>query len=143
MTKKVKKGDKVKLHYTGRLEDGKVFDSSKDRDPIQFEAGAGEIIPGLDEAIIGMEAGEKKDISISSDNAYGNYEEKLLIDIPNDKLPKDIKPEKDKLLNLVDKQGRTIPAKVMEIKDNSIVVDANHPLAGQDLDFEIELVEIV
>jgi peptidylprolyl isomerase len=143
MTKKVKKGDKVKLHYTGRLEDGKVFDSSKDRDPIQFEAGAGEIILGLDEAIIGMEAGEKKDISISSDNAYGNYEEKLLIDIPKDKLPKDIKPEKDKLLNLVDKQGRTIPAKVMEIKDNSIVVDANHPLAGQDLDFEIELVEIV
>ncbi|MFO7980424.1 MAG: peptidylprolyl isomerase [Candidatus Aminicenantes bacterium] len=143
MTEKVKKGDKVKLHYTGRLEDGKVFDSSKDREPIQFEAGAGEIIKGLDEAIIGMEPGEKKDISVASDNAYGNYDKKLLIDIPKDKLPEDVKPEKGAILNLVDKQGRSIPSKVTEIKENSIQVDANHPLAGKDLDFEIEVVEIV
>jgi peptidylprolyl isomerase len=143
MTEKVKKGDKVKLHYTGRLKDGKVFDSSKDREPIQFEAGSGEIIPGLDEAIIGMEPGEKKDISVASDNAYGNYDKKLLIDIPKDKLPEDVKPEKGAVLNLVDKQGRSIPSKVTEIKENSIQVDANHPLAGKDLDFEIELVEIV
>ncbi|HZX09646.1 MAG TPA: peptidylprolyl isomerase [Acidobacteriota bacterium] len=143
MTEKVKKGDKVKLHYTGRLEDGKVFDSSKDREPIQFEAGAGEIIKGLDEAIIGMEPGEKKDISVASDNAYGNYDKKLLIDVPKDKLPEDVKPEKGAILNLVDKQGRSIPSKVTEIKENSIQVDANHPLAGKDLDFEIEVVEIV
>jgi len=143
MTEKVKKGDKVKLHYTGRLEDGKVFDSSKEREPIQFEAGAGEIIKGLDEAIIGMEPGEKKDISVASDNAYGNYDKKLLIDVPKDKLPEDVKPEKGAILNLVDKQGRSIPSKVTEIKENSIQVDANHPLAGKDLDFEIEVVEIV
>ncbi|MFW6140819.1 MAG: FKBP-type peptidyl-prolyl cis-trans isomerase [Acidobacteriota bacterium] len=143
MAQKVKKGDKVKLHYTGRLEDGKVFDSSKNREPIQFEAGAGEIIKGLDEAIIGMEPGEKKDVSITSDNAYGDYDEKLLIDVPREKIPENIKPEKDSVLNLVDKQGRSIPAKVNEIKENFIQVDANHPLAGEDLDFEIELVEIV
>jgi len=143
MAKKVKKGDKIKLHYTGRLKDGKVFDSSRSQDPLELEAGSGKIIKGLDEALIGMEPGEKKNINVTPEEAYGDYDEKLLIDIPNERIPEDVDPKKGSVLNLVDKQGRSIPAKVTEVKENSIKIDANHPLAGKDLDFEIELVEIV
>ncbi|MBS3819478.1 peptidylprolyl isomerase [bacterium] len=142
MAQKVKTGDKVKIHYTGRLKDGKVFDSSKNRDPLEFETGSGQIIKGVEDAVIGMEPGEKKNISIAPENAYGNYDEKLLIDVPKEKLPQDVTPQKGSTLRLVDKQGRAVPVKITEIKDNSIQVDANHPLAGKELDFEVELVEI-
>lgn len=143
MANKVKKGDKVKLHYTGRLKDGKVFDSSRNKEPLEFEAGTGQIIKGVDDAVVGMEPGEKKNISIDPEKGYGNYDEKLLIDVPKEKLPNDVSPQEGSTLRLVDKQGRAVPVKVTEIKDNSIQVDANHPLAGKKLDFEIEVVEIV
>ncbi|MBD3413646.1 MAG: peptidylprolyl isomerase [Candidatus Aminicenantes bacterium] len=143
MAQKVKKGDKVKLHYTGRLKDGKVFDSSEDQDPLQFEAGTGQVIKGVDEAVIGMEPGAKKKITIDPEKAYGDYDKKLLIDVPKDKVPEDMKPKKGSMLRLMDKQGRAVPVTVTEVKDDAIQVDANHPLAGKKLDFEIEIVEIV
>lgn len=143
MTEKVKTGDKVKLHYTGRLKDGKVFDSSRSRDPLQFEVGSGQVIQGVDKAVIGMEPGEKKSISIDPEEAYGDYDEKLLIDVPKERIPKDVKAEEGSILRLMDKQGREVPVRVAENKKDSIKVDANHPLAGEELDFDIELMEIV
>jgi len=143
MTQKVKKGDNVKLHYTGRLKDGKVFDSSRKREPIQFEAGTGQIIKGIDSAVIGMKPGEKKSITIAPEDAYGSYDEKLLIDVPKDRIPEDVSTKEGSVLRLVDKQGKAVPVKVTEDKKDSVKVDANHPLAGEELAFEIEIMEIV
>ncbi len=143
MTKKVKEGDKVKLHYTGRFKDGKVFDSSENQEPLQFEVGLGEVIKGVDEAVIDMEPGEKKDISVSPNDAYGSYDEKLLIDVPKDKIPEGMNPKKGSMLRLMDNKGKAVPVTVTEVKKDSIQVDANHPLAGKELNFKIELVDIV
>lgn len=143
MAEKVKKGDKIKLHYTGRIKNGETFDSSRKGEPIQFEAGTGQIIKGLDEAVIGMEPGDKKNIKVVPENAYGDYNKELLIEVPKEMLPQDISPKEGSTLSLVDKEGRAIPVKITEIKEESIKVDANHPLAGKELDFDIELMEIV
>jgi len=143
MVQAVRTGDTVKMHYTGKFEDGNVFDSSLEGKPFQFEVGAKQIIKGLDEAIVGMQPGEKKTVTVTPENGYGNYDEKLLIEMPKEKIPENISPEKGMELQLVNKQGHALPVVVKEILENSIKLDANHPLAGKVLVFDIELVEIV
>jgi len=143
MAETVKKGDKVKIHYTGRIKDGKVFDSSLEREPIEFEIGSGHVIIGVDKGVIGMKPGEKKEVEVPPQEGYGEYEQKLLIDVPKDKMPKDIKPEVGMRLQMVNNMGQPLPVLVAEVNDDSVKLDANHPLAGKDLVFNIELVEIV
>lgn len=138
-----KKGDKVKVHYTGKLTDGTVFDSSLEREPLEFEVGAGQMIAGFDNAVNGMAVGDKKVAEIPSAEAYGEKRDDMMVPVPNDKIPADIKPEVGMQLSMQQPNGQPLPVIVAEVKDDHIVLDANHPLAGKDLAFEIELVEIV
>jgi FKBP-type peptidyl-prolyl cis-trans isomerase 2 len=142
MTEKVKKGDKVKLHYTGRIKDGDVFDSSKKREPLQFEAGAGQVIQAMDKAVIGMEAGERKNFTVGPEEGFGQYNENLLLEMPIDKMPQGISPKKGLQLQLVNEEGKSVPVRIAEVHDKFVKLDANHPLAGKELDFEVELLDI-
>ncbi|NIO49421.1 MAG: peptidylprolyl isomerase [Candidatus Aminicenantes bacterium] len=143
MTQTVKTGDTVKVHYTGRFDDGEVFDSSEGREPLQFKVGTEEIIKGLEKAVLGMKPGERKSVTVNPEEGYGNYNKKLLMEMPKERIPEDISPEKGMPLQLVNRQGKAIPVVVAEILDKSIRLDANHPLAGKLLYFDLELVEIV
>lgn len=143
MIKTVKKGDKVKIHYIGRVKDGNVFDSSLEREPIEFETGSGCVIAGVDKGVLGMKPGEKKEVTVPPQEGYGEYEQKLLIDVPTEKMPQDIKPEVGMQLQMVNNMGQPLPVLVTEVNDESVKLDANHPLAGKDLVFNIELVEII
>ena len=137
-----KKGDHVKVHYTGKLTTGEQFDSSSNRDPLAFTVGAGQMIKGFDEAIPGMAVGDKKTINIAPENAYGNTNQDAIIDFPKSNIPEDMKLEKGMKLQLQNQDGQPIPVTVTEIKDEVVVLDANHELAGKELVFDIELVEI-
>jgi peptidylprolyl isomerase len=139
---KAKQGDKVKVHYTGKLLDGEQFDSSKGREPLEFTVGAGQMIKGFDDAIPGMSVGDKKTINIAPENAYGEKNKDAIIEFPKENIPADMKLEPGMQLQLRDQDGRPIPVTVVEIKDDIIVLDANHMLAGKELIFDIELVEI-
>jgi len=139
---KVKKDDTVKVHYTGKLTDGQVFDSSLERDPIEFKVGAGKMIPGFEKGVLDMELNEKKTIEIPSEEAYGAVQDELFQEVPKSQLPDDIKPEVGMGLAAQMPDGSQRQLRVAEVKDEAIVVDANHPLAGKDLNFEIEVVEI-
>lgn len=138
----VKKDDTVKIHYTGKLPDGEIFDSSLEREPIEFRVGEGKIIPGFENGIIDMKVNEKKNIEIPSSEAYGEVQDELFQEVPKSQLPEEIKPEVG--MGLVSKMpdGSERQLRVAEVKDDAIVVDANHPLAGKDLNFEVEVVEI-
>jgi FKBP-type peptidyl-prolyl cis-trans isomerase 2 len=138
----VKTGDTVKVHYTGKLNNGQVFDTSKDREPLQFKIGAGQMIPGFEEGVMGMELEQEKTIEIPSEKAYGPRMDELFIEVKNEQLPEGLKPEKGMELVTKRQDGTEAIVKVDEVKDNSIVIDANHPLAGQDLTFDVKLVEI-
>ncbi|MBW3545635.1 MAG: peptidylprolyl isomerase [Bacteroidetes bacterium] len=138
---KVQKGDRVRVHYTGRLKDGKVFDSSKGREPLEFEVGAGMMIAGFDKAVNGMDVGEQKTVEIPSGEAYGERREEMVIDVPRQQVPEGITPEVGQQLAL-NNGGQQVPVVVTEVTDEKVVLDANHPLAGQDLIFDIELVEV-
>jgi len=137
----IKKGDKIKVHYTGKLDDGTVFDSSDGRDPLEFEVGSGQIIKGFDEAVIGMEKDQEKEIKLPSDQAYGQIDQDLLKKIPKDKLPKDQEPKPGMVLGIQTPDGQQIPAKITEVDDKDITIDLNHPLAGKNLNFNIKIVE--
>jgi len=139
----VKSGDKVKVHYHGKLTNGETFDSSEGRDPLEFEVGSGMVIKGFDEGVTGMTTGEKKTIHIPVDEAYGPRSVEMIFDIPKENFPPDMELEAGMPLMMNDQQGHQLPVNVVEIKENSVVLDANHPLAGQDLIFDLELVEIV
>lgn len=139
---KVKANDTVRVHYTGKLADGRVFDSSQDREPLEFTLGQGQIIPGFEKGVMDMAVAEKKTINIPSSEAYGERREDMMQEVPKDQLPPDIKPEVGMGLVSQTPQGQEMRLTVAEVKDNTIVVDANHPLAGEDLTFEVELVEI-
>ncbi len=139
---KAKKGDTVKVHYTGKLKDGTEFDSSDDGKPLQFKIGEGKIIPGFESAIVGMEEGEEKTEEISSDNAYGEYDKEYVVSVSRDQMPDDIDLEKGTQLEMQLEDGRTIPVMVREVQKEEVIIDANHPLAGKDLVFDLELVEI-
>ena len=138
----VKENDTVKVHYTGKLVDGQVFDSSLEREPLEFKLGEGQLIPGFENGILNMAVNEKKTINIPSSEAYGEVRQELLQEIPKNELPEDIKPEVGMGLVSRTPEGREIQLVVADVKDESIVVDANHPLAGKELNFEIELIEI-
>lgn len=139
---KAKKNDKVKVHYTGRLTTGEQFDSSDGRDPLEFELGAGQMIPGFDEAVEGMELNEKKTVTLSPDQAYGPVHDQLINEVDRNQLPADMQPEVGQTLMASSPDGQQTRVQVIEVKDNSITIDANHPLAGKELVFDIELVEI-
>lgn len=144
MTNIAKKGDKVKVHYTGKLAEGIVFDSSVGNEPLEFELGAGMVIEGFDEGIIGMTIGEKKSVEIPVDKAYGPAEEENIIRIPRTEIPADMEIEIGMVLNMhQDGTGQVMQVAVADFDDEAVVLDGNHPLAGKDLIFEIELVEIV
>jgi len=138
----VKKGDKIKVHYHGKLDDGTTFDSSEGRDPLAFEVGSGMVIPGFDAGVTGMEKGEKKTIKIPSDEAYGPMLNEMVMEFPKERFPEDMKPEVGMSLNMSNQEGQSFPVVIKEVKDNVVVLDANHPLAGKDLTFDLELVEI-
>ncbi len=138
-----KNGDTVKVHYTGKLSSGEVFDSSEGRDPIQFAIGGGQVIPGFEQGIEGMQIGDKKTVEIPVDQAYGEYRDELIFPIGKDKLPAEINPEVGMQLTMNNPQGQVFPVTVKEITDDTIMLDANHKLAGKDLIFDLELVEIV
>lgn len=139
----VKKGDTVNVHYTGKLKDGTVFDSSADREPLQFTLGEGQIIPGFEQGVIGMKPGETKTVDIPADKAYGPHRKELVLVVNKSKIPAHLKPEVGQQLKLNQPDGRAVPVRVTNVSESKVTLDANHPLAGKDLTFEIELVEIV
>ena len=139
-----KSGDSVKVHYTGSLEDGTEFDSSVGVAPLEFTLGSGQVIVGFDEAITGMKPGEKKRVTIPADKAFGQRNEENVISKPRDQVPADITPEVGQQLQLplAGPNNQPIMVKITEVTDEHIQLDANPPLAGKDLTFELELVEI-
>lgn len=139
---KVKANDTIKVHYKGTLTNGELFDSSEGREPLEFTVGAGQVIPGFDAAVMDMEVGEAKSFLIPCDDAYGQADERLVQQVGKDMLPPDMQPEVGMMLSSTMPNGQEIPVKVTEVADEHITIDANHPLAGQDLNFEITLIEI-
>ncbi|MEM6514232.1 MAG: peptidylprolyl isomerase [Pseudomonadota bacterium] len=137
-----KQGDNVKIHYTGTLDDGTEFDSSAGREPLEFELGSGQVIPGFDNAVDGMAVGDSKRVRIESGDAYGERHEQLIQEVPRTALPEDMQPEVGMALQSQAPDGQVMNLTVTEVSEASITVDANHPLAGQALTFDIELVAI-
>lgn len=137
-----KKGDTVSVHYTGKLEDETVFDSSNGGDPLSFEIGSGQIIPGFESGVIGMSPGDTKTVSIEPEEAYGPYRDDQIIEVGKEKLPEDIDPEVGQRLQVQQQDGQTAVVTVKEVTDAVVKLDANHPLAGENLTFEIELVSV-
>ncbi len=138
----VKSGDTVKVHYHGRLTDGTTFDSSEGRDPLEFEVGSGQVIKGFDDGVNGMQVGEKKTIQIPVAEAYGHKNEEMVIQFPKANFPPDLNPEVGMQLTMTNNQGHAIPVVIVDVKEDHVMLDANHPLAGQDLIFDLELVSI-
>ena len=138
----VKSGDKVKVHYHGKLTNGETFDSSDGRDPLEFEVGGGMVIRGFDDGVSGMQVGEKKTVNIPFNEAYGPRNPEMIVEFPKDRFPKEMEIEIGMPLMMSGGQGEQFQVVVTQIKDETVMLDANHPLAGQDLVFDIELVEI-
>ncbi len=138
----VKSGDTVKVHYHGRLTDGSTFDSSSGREPLEFKVGTGQVIKGFDDGVTGMALGEKKTVQIPVHDAYGPKDESMVIEFPKENFPADMKPEEGMQLNMTNGSGQVIPVLVVEVGEETVVLDANHPLAGQELIFDLELMHI-
>ena len=138
-----KSGDTVRIHYTGKLEDGTQFDSSEGRDPLEFALGGGQVIPGFDSAVEGMTVGDSKSVTIQPEEAYGPRHDQLIQDVPRNQLPDDMTPAVGMELQAQNETGEVMRFAVTAVDDESITVDGNHPLAGKALAFDIELVEIV
>ncbi|UCF71190.1 MAG: peptidylprolyl isomerase [candidate division WOR-3 bacterium] len=139
----VKSGDKVKIHYTGKLNDETVFDSSIDREPLEFTVGDGKIIPGFEKAVVGMAPGESRTVTISPDMAYGPHREELVVDVERERVPDKLDLKVGGFVQIRQRDGGVIQAKVTGMSESKVTLDANHPLAGKDLTFDIKLVEIV
>lgn len=137
-----KRGDTVKVHYKGSFEDGSVFDSSDGREPLEFTIGQGQVIPGFEEAVVGMSAGQQKRETIPAVRAYGERQDELVFDVGRDQLPEGMEVEVGDMLEVGFGDGHTAAVQVMEIADDSLTLDANHPLAGRTLIFDVELVAI-
>ncbi|MEB3828148.1 FKBP-type peptidyl-prolyl cis-trans isomerase [Phormidium sp. CCY1219] len=137
-----KQGDIVKVHYTGKLSDGTVFDSSTERGPLEFTLGEGQLIPGFEQAVIGMAPGEEKTEQIPADRAYGPRREDMVVQVERDRIPQNIPLEVGQRLQIQQAPDQVIPVTVTNISDSQVTLDANPPLAGQDLTFDIQLVEI-
>ena len=139
----VKSGDKIKVHYHGRVTNGETFDKSEGREPLEFEVGSGMVIKGFDDGVTGMAVGDKKTINIPADEAYGPKNPDMVIDMPKDRFPQDMEIEVGMPLSMSDGQGQQFQVVVAEVQEEVVILDANHPLAGEDLIFDLELVEII
>jgi peptidylprolyl isomerase len=139
----VKNGDTVKVHYTGKFEDGTVFDSTEGREPVQFTLGNGQLISGFEKALIGMNPGDSKTSEIPQDEAYGPRNEEMKQVVERSQLPPDLDPQVGMQLQVNTPEGQTLIVSIAEVTDTHVTLDANHPLAGKDLNFNIQLVEIV
>ena len=138
-----KTGDTVKVHYTGKLDDGTVFDTSADREPLQFTIGEGQIIPDFEQAIVGMNLGESKTIQIPSENAYGPHQKEMVMVVDRKEFPDDLKPEVDQRLQVRQPDGQSFAVTVTDVSESKVTLDGNHLLAGKDLTFDIQLAGIV
>ena len=138
----VKQGDVVRVHYTGRLSTGEQFDSSEGRAPLEFTVGAGQMIPGFDAGVVGMAIGEKKVLTIPASEGYGEWDEENTIPFPKENIPADLQLEKGMELTMRNAEGQPFNVTVTEILDDSIILDANHMLAGKELVFDVEMMEI-
>lgn len=137
-----KEGDTVRVHYRGKLQDGTEFDSSFERDPLEFTIGQGQLIPGFEEAVVGMEPGETKASHIPHDKAYGERRDDMVLEVAKEQIPENIEVEIGQQLQIQQPDGQAVPVTVADVSDETVTLDANHPLAGKDLMFELELVEI-
>lgn len=142
MSQTVKEGNTISVEYTGKFEDGEVFDTSRGKQPLSFTVGAGQLIPGFDSAVVDMAAGDQRTVTIEPKNGYGDYREDLLISMPKTNIPSDMDLEIGMMVNLTNKEGNPVPAKVKGLEEESVSLDVNHPLAGKTLVFEIEVVSI-
>jgi FKBP-type peptidyl-prolyl cis-trans isomerase 2 len=136
-------GDKVRVNYHGKLRTGETFDSSQGREPLEFTVGSGQVIKGFDEGVRGMSVGDKRTVEIGVQDAYGEKSQDMIIEFPKDQFPPDMNPEIGQQLMMSNGSGQSFPVTIAEVREESVLLDANHPLAGQDLIFDIELVEIV
>src|SRR5690606_7779868 len=139
----IKSGDKVKVHYHGKLTTGETFDSSEGREPLEFTVGSGQVIKGFDDALMTMSTGEKKTVQIPVDDAYGARREDMVVEYPKQEFPAEMVPEVGMQLNMSENQGNNFPVVITDIKEELVILDANHPLAGKDLIFDLEVVAIV
>ncbi len=139
----VQQGDTVKVHYTGTLEDGTVFDTSREGDPLEFKVGESRIIPGFENAVEGMSPGDSKSAVVPPESGYGRKNTEMVLTVERNRLPEDIDPRPGEQLKLQLRNGQTLTARITAVSDTEVTLDANHPLAGEDLYFDIELVEIV
>ncbi len=135
-------GDVVKVHYTGKLDDGTVFDSSTAREPLEFKLGDDQLIPGFENAVVGMNAGESKTVKIVADEAYGPRRQEMVLVVDRAQFPDEIDPKVGEQMRMRDPNGREFRAKVKDASEETVTLDGNHPLAGEDLTFDIQLVEI-
>jgi len=138
----VKNGDVVRVHYHGKLTDGTTFDSSEGRDPLEFTVGNGQVIKGFDDALLDMKIGDKKSVNIPIDQAYGERNNDMMMEYPKAEFPEDMNPQPGMEIHMSDNMGNVFPVVIAEVKEEVVVLDANHPLAGKDLVFDIELVSI-
>lgn len=138
----IKDGDTVKVHYTGTLEDGEIFDSSEGRDPLEFTMGTGQLIPGFEKAVLGLKVGDTTKANIPCAEAYGEHNPQMEVKVQKSQLPANMEPAIGMQLQLNQQNGQPIPCQVTNIEGEEITIDANHPLAGKDLTFNIEVVEI-
>ena len=138
----IKDGDTVKVHYKGTLEDGEVFDSSEGRDPLEFTMGTGQLIPGFEKAVLGLKVGDSTTANIPSAEAYGESNPQMIVEVEKSQLPTDLEAQVGTQLQLNQPNGQAIPVLITKVEDEKVTLDANHPLAGKDLTFDIEVVEI-
>ena len=138
----VENGDTVKVHYQGTLDDGTVFDSSYERDPLAFTVGQGQIIPGFEQAVEGMEQGEAKKVTVPPEEAYGQRQEENMLQVNRSDIPEDINPEKGMVLQVKTDEDQSRHVTVSDITEETVTLDGNHPLAGENLNFDIEVVEV-
>ncbi len=138
-----KEGDTVRVQYTGKLDDGTVFDTSDDQEPLEFIIGGGQVIPGFEQAVVGMEPGETKTTTIPPDEAYGPHREDMVLTVDRDVFPEEINPEPGQQLQVQQTHGEAAIVVVSAVSDSTVTLDANHPLAGQPLTFDIHLVDLV
>jgi peptidylprolyl isomerase/FKBP-type peptidyl-prolyl cis-trans isomerase SlpA len=137
-----KEGDEVQVHYTGKLEDGTVFDTSEDGEPLSFTIGENRVIPGFEEAVTGMEPGDSKTTEVEPEQAYGEHREDMVMEMERDQIPDDVDPEVGQQLQLRLENGQTVPVLITALGEDTVTIDANHPLAGRKLMFEIELIDV-
>jgi peptidylprolyl isomerase len=135
-------GNTVRVHYTGTLDDGSVFDSSRDHDPLEFKIGDGRMIPGFEKAVTGMNVGDTKTVKIPANEAYGTHRDELVVKVNRSHFPDNVVPVAGLQLSLKSPEGQIVNAIITSVEDEAVLLDANHPLAGKDLNFEIELMEV-